>query len=830
MDVKFHLHELAAGFGRDLKYGMRMLTRSPGFTLAATVCLGVGIGLATSMFTQFQASVFKETPGVGQPGGLVSFQGPVSFPDFEEFRDESGQFESATAFLAPVPFVMSIAGGRPERIWGHIVTPDYFHVLHVGASTGRIFGRDEARPDATGVVISHRLWATRFGASRDLIGRNLSINGQSVTILGVAGPDFLGATPLLAVADIWLPTTAAARIAPELQGDVLRDRAVKTFLVTGRLKAGVSVASAEAALDGLARRIEEVNDEPDRQRGGRRITLLPGGRVFPIRDQDLPKVSALPTVMVGLILVVACANVATMLVARAAVRQREIAIRLSLGASRARLVRQLLTESVLLGLLGGAAGLLFTVGYHALLSRFLAVLPSQMLYEWQVDWRSFVSTFVVAGVSTVLFGLAPALQAARADVTPALKGGAASQLRRYRWFSLRNILVLQQIAASLTLLLVTAFVVVGLYRSRTNDLGFQPGNLFMISVDPVRDGRTPAEAREFFSQLPERVRRVGGVTRAALAQTVPFGLNPGQAVMASKSDFSGGPKLQQSLETERVGAGFFETLGVPVLAGRTFRETDEQDASRVAIVNQTLAQESWPRQDALGKALDLDGATYEIIGVVGDIGSGFALEKRRPCVYCPNLPSGYARPSAQGVTLIVRAEPGADIPLLVRREVGDMLPDLTVFNVTSVTEQVERMASILRMTMGIYGGIGAFGLVLSSVGLAGVTAYAVARRTHEIGVRRALGAQNRDVIGLVLREGMVLIAVGTALGMVVSFAVVQAMSAALSAVAELTKTSIRDPLLLAGAPLLLAALALLACYLPARRSVRINPVDALRAE
>jgi macrolide transport system ATP-binding/permease protein len=830
VDVRSHLHELASGFGRDLKYGARLLSRALGFTAAATVCLGIGIGLATSMYTQFQASVFKRTPGIGQPDGLVSFQAPVSFPDFEEYRDQSGQFESATAFLAPVPFVMSIAGDRPERIWGHIVTPNYFDVLHVGASAGRLFGPDETRPDATGVVISHRLWTTRFGASRDLIGGTLSINGQLVTVLGVAGPEFRGATPLLAVADIWLPTTAAARIAPELQGDVLRDRAVKTFLVTGRLKAGAAVASAEAALDGLARRIEKINDEPDRERGGRRITLLPGGRVFPIRDQDLPKVTSLPAVMVGLILVVACANVATMLVARAAVRQREIAIRLSLGGSRARLVRQLLTESMLLGLLGGAAGLLFTVGYLALLSQFTAVLPSQMLFVWQLDWHSLVAAYLVAGFSTVLFGLAPALQAARADITPALKSGAASQLRRYRWFSLRNILILQQIAASLTLLLVTAFVVVGLYRSKSNDPGFKPGNLFMISVDPVRDGRTPAEATEFFEKLPERVRRISGVTRAALAQTVPFGLNPGQAVMASKSEFSGGPKLVQSMETERVGAGFFETLGVPVLAGRTFREADERGASNVAIVNQTMALESWPRQDALGQTLELDGATYVIVGVVGDIGSGFTLEKRRPCVYRPNLPSAYARPSAQGVALIVRAEPGADIPLLVRREVGGMLPNLTVFNVTSVTEQVARMASILRMTMGIYGGIGAFGLVLSSVGLAGVTAYAVARRTHEIGVRRALGAQNRDVIWLVLREGLVLVAVGTAFGLVVAFAVVQAMSATLSAVAELTKTSIGDPLLLAGAPLLLAALALLACYLPARRSVRINPVDALRSE
>ncbi|MBI4624443.1 MAG: ABC transporter permease [Verrucomicrobia bacterium] len=815
---------------RDARYGVRMLARSPGFTLAATACLGLGVGLATSSFTQFQASIFKYTPGVRAPESLVSFQAPVSFPDFEEYRDHSEQFESVAAFLAPVPFVLTPRDRPPERIWGHIVTPNYFRILGVEAAAGRLLGPEEERPGSTVAVISHRLWTSRFGASRELVGNTVRINGQPVTIAGVAGREFVGTMPMLAVADVWIATTAPARVAPELGGDVLRNHGVKMFQVVGRLKPGTAAAGAEAALDAMARRLEEVQRDPDRHRAGRRVTLLPGGRVYPIREQDLPVVAAFPVVMIGLVLMIACVNVATMLVARSAVRHKEIAIRLSLGASRARLVRQLLTESMLLAASGGAAAVLFVYGHHAILERFVTILPSQMQYEWTVDWRAFVVAFAIAGVSALLFGLAPALQATRVEIAPALKSGSTFVLRRHRWFSLRNVLVVQQMTASLTLLLLTAFVVLGFQRSKGIDLGFEPGNLFLLSVDPVRDGYTPQQAERFFSSLPEHVRRMPGVRKVALTQTSPFGLNAGEAIMATQTEFAGGPKLLQSLHRERVGAGFFETLGVPVLAGRTFRESDQGGNARLAVINQTMAKGTWPGRTALGQTIELDGATHEVIGVVGDIRSGFALERSRPTVYLPAVPGGYAAPSAQGVTVLVRAERGIDIPLLVRREIGILLPDVTVFNVSSMTEQVERMAAIFRMASAIYGGIGLFGLVLAAVGLTGVTAYAVARRTHEIGIRRALGAQNADIMRLVLREGVALIAIGSVLGMAAAFAAVRLLASTLSAMAEITHSSIRDPRVLVGAPLLLIGLAFLACYLPARRSLRIDPVEALRAE
>ena len=814
---------------RDLRHGARLLRRAPGFALAAAACLGIGIGLATAMFTQFQASIFKSTPGVAVPDALVSFQAPVSYPDFEECRDHSGQFTAAAAFLAPVPFVLSVQG-QSERIWGHIVTPDYFRVLGVTAVAGRLFGPGETAPGSTAAVISHRLWETRFGGRADLVGRTLRVNGQAVTIVGVAARDFVGATPLLAAADLWIPTSAPARVAPELAGDVLRDPHLKIFQVVGRLRPGVATTEAETALDALARRLERTRGDADRDRGGRRVTLLPGGRVFPVRDQDLPAIVAFPAVLTGLVLLVACMNVATMLVARGAARRREVAIRLALGAGRARLVRQLLTESALLALLGGGAGLLFVVGYHRVMETFLAILPAQMQYTWNVDWRVWAATGVFAGACALVFGLAPALQAARAEIAPALKVDATPRLRAARWFSLRHGLVVLQVAGSLALLLLTTFALLGFQRTKAIKLGFEPGNLFLLSLDPVRDGYTPQQAADFFARLPERLRRLPGVRAAALAQSSPFGLDAGEAMMATKSDLVSGPQLVQSLRTERVGAGFFETLGVPRLAGRTFREADERENVPVVVVNQTLAEETWPGRSGVGETLELDGVRHEVIGVVGDIGTGFSLGRRLRCAYLPDVPGGYAAPSAQGVTLVVRAERGADIPLLVRRDVGAMLANLTVFNTTSMTEQVERMASVFRIATAIYGGIGLFGLVLAAVGLAGVTAYTVARRTHEIGIRRALGAQSWDVLRLVMQEGVVLVVVGTGLGLAGAMVAVRVMSTVLSAMEEIMRTSTHDPLVLIGAPALLAGVALLACYLPARRSLRINPVEALRAE
>lgn len=809
---------------RDLRYGVNMLARSPAFTLSSTVCLGIGIGLATAIFAQFEASVFKPVPGIARPSTLFTLAAPVSWPDYEEQVAPDGPWAEATALIAPVPFVLAV-GDAPTRLWGQVVTPNHFAVLGVGATIGRVFDPEDASASTHQIVISHRLWLSRFGGRTDLIGESIRVNGQSVTVLGVAAPDFLGAKPSTAVADLWITTAASETLARELGAVSARDRQARLFHLIGRLRPGLSSGSAEAALDTLARRSEELAGMPDRQGTERRVTLLPGGRVFPLRDQDLPALVALPTLLVGLILVVACVNVATLLVARSSARQTEIAIRLALGASRARLVRQLLTESLLLGGLGAGAAIVFVFGYHALTTRFIAILPSQMHVAWDIDARVFFAATVVAAVSAVLFGLIPALQASRVSLVPALKGGPTTSAGPARAFTLRHLLVLQQITASLTLLLLTGFIVVGFQRTQRTDLGFDSTHLLLVSLDPLRDGYTPNQTLTFHDQLPARLRQVPGVTAVSLAQIAPPGLRAGEAMMAVKAEMTPSAAVADNFTVARVGEAFFTTLGVPVLAGRTLREGE---TTAVAVVNQTLAAQTWPGESALGRSLEIGGRPHEVVGVVGDIGSAYALQRTRPGAFLPHTPDGFISPTGQSVLLVVRTVPGLDARTEIVRALRADHPNVTPFNVTTLEEEISQAAAVFRLAMAIYGGIGAFGLILAVVGLAGVTAYAVARRTQEIGIRRALGAPDRSILRLVLNEALILIALGTTLGLAVAFAAARVMAATLSAMAEITQTSLYDPVLILGAPLLLAGFALLACYLPARRSLRIEPLQAQR--
>ncbi len=810
---------------RDLRYGAKMLLRTPGFTLVATLCLGLGIGLATAMVTQFQASVFKAVPGVSAPDDVVAVQAPVAFPLYDDFRAPEGPFSDAAAFVASVPLVL-VDGERHERIWGQIVTLNYFSLLGVGPITGQVFARDAGPEAATQVVISHRLWTSRFGARPELVGQTIRLNGQSVTVRGVAAAEFFGTRPMSAAADAWITTAAPMWLAPELAGDLLTDRTRAAANVVGRLKPGLEVTAAEARLDVIARRSEVLTGRSDRESTERRVTLVPGGRVYPVRDQDLPAVIALPAILVALILIVACVNVATMLVARAATREKEIAIRLAIGASRGRLVRQLLTETLLLAGLGAAAALVFILGYERLIARFTAVLPSEVHYDWSFDGRAFATALAIAGVCALLAGLVPALQAARgASLIPALKGGIASGARPARRFSLRNLLVLQQITASLTLLLLTSFIVVGFQRTQQRDLGFDTQHLLLVSLDPVRDGYTPDETAAFFARLPERMRTQPGVIASALAPVPPPGLRTGEAMLAVRAEMTPGDRPERRLVRSLVAPGFLETLGLPVIAGRALRD---DDGAAVVVVNRALATETWPGRSAVGQRLAIDGVPREVVGVVGDLGSTYALQRTPPTVFLRAPDSALRQPSTSGILLAVRTTTGVEPETWARRVLFENDPNLTLVSISTLEQELTRAASLFRLTTLIYGGIGGFGLLLAVIGLAGVTGHAVARRTQEIGIRRALGAVDSDVLRLVLREALFLIGLGTVAGLLVAFAATRAMAATLTSMAEITETSLTDPLLLVGVPLVLASVALLACYLPARRALRIEPLEALR--
>jgi predicted permease len=821
--------EHVAGAMQDAGYGVRLLARSPGFTLAAVACLAIGIGLTAAIYSELRSTVFRPLPGANDAPELVRLLRPVAFANYEEFRDHSGQFSSVAAYMALVPVVIGDRGAEPQRVWAHLATPNYFQVIGAKAELGRVFGPEDRTPGAAqGIVLSDRLWRRRFGGDAAIVGRSVRVNGQPVVVLGVADRDFLGASPTTSAADVWIPTTAKPGIAPELAG--ITDRKITSFDVIGRLRAGITYAQAEEALDALVRRLEQIHNDPGKESQERRVRLLPGGRMFPIRDEDLPRTMGFPAMLVTLVLLMACSNVANMLVARSAARRREIAVRLSLGAAPARILRQVLTESLLLAALGCAGGIGFAFWFLRLIDSMRPMMPGYVYFDLRFDWQSLAFAAAVAAGCGLLFGLAPALRASRVEISNALKPYGSAGLRARRWFSLRNVLVFQQVVASMVLLLLTGFVVVGWLRVANGNMGYETAHLYLVSLDPVRDGYTPERAQDFFDKLPQRLGRVPGVEAVSLAQTLPLAMLGSEMMMNAKVEFAQGTQGLGAMRADRVGAGFFQTIGTPMLRGREFTERDQTDDCRNLIINETMARQVWPRGDPLGQPVDLEGKTWQVVGVARDIRSAFPLAPTLPAVYRPVTPAGYAVPSSHGVSVAVRVVPGFDASTALRREIALIDPHLMVLGVKHMSDEVQQTLYVARIASFLYGGMGVFGLVLAAVGLGGVTAYAVARRTHEIGIRMALGADRGNVLRLILREGGVIVASGTIVGLAGALAATRAASAFVETVAEATSTTVSDPLLLLGAPALLAALALAACYVPAHRATRIDPVTALRDE
>jgi predicted permease len=482
---------------------------------------------------------------------------------------------------------------------------------------------------------------------------------------------------------------------------------------------------------------------------------------------------------------------------------------------------------VALGAIGSA---LFALWLLSAFDVMRPMLPGFVQYELTFDWRALAFATLVAGLSTLLFGLAPALRASRHDILAGLKPAAASHLSGHRWCSVRNLLVFQQVTVSMILLLLTGFIVVGWQRVASVDVGFNATNLYFMSLDPVRDGYPPERAQQFFELLPDRLRRTPGVIHVSLAQTLPLAMSGMEMILNVKSDFAAGTQLLGATRVDRIGAGFFETVGTPLRRGRAFATSDEREESRVLIVNETLAAKAWPGADPLGQVVDLDDETWQVVGVVGDFRSAFPLAPTVPALYRPVTPTGFTTPARHGVTVAVRVVPGFDAPTQLRRQIASLDPDVTVLQVKRMTDDIDLALFFARLATFAYGGMGVFGLMLASIGLAGVTAYAVSRRTQEIGIRMALGAQRARVLWLVLRDGSLIILFGTVAGLLVALAATIALSSFVETLAQTTSTTISDPILLIGGPALLAGIALVACWLPARRATRIDPVSALRSE
>ena len=829
--------EHAAELWQDARYGLRALIGSPGFTSVALISLSLGMCIATCAFSEMNGMVWRHLPQVLKPEELVALQTPSSYPSYRRYRQQTELFSDTMAYVAPVPFGVTLAG-RTDRIWGQLVTPSYFSMLGVQPSMGRFFEDEQA------VVVSYRFWQDH----RLTIGETLRVNGESLTVLGVGPKDFYGASPLLFGADLWVPISVGERIAPELAGGALERHNFAIFTVAGRLKPGVSMERAEAALDTVARTIERDEGNPDRDKGGRRVQLLEGGKLLPLRKQDQPFFTFFLAVMAGLVMAIACANVANMMLARAAQRRKETAVRLAMGASRGRLVRQLLTESMLVAVGAGTLGFLASMWLMRLMSQVRMPVPMPVAYDFHPDGRVLMLTLLLTLATGLAFGLAPALQATRSDLTPALKEGGATLLNgllnRRRGISLRNVLMVSQVAGSLTLLVILGVLSLGIQTTMGVATGFDPSNLSLISFDPVRDGYSSEQAASFFDRLLERVKRLPAVTAACISESVPVAM-PGAGVTFTAPGATG-LAVHHAIK-HIVGDDYFSTVGTPILLGRAFHK----EQSPAIVVSEALVNEFWRGQDPLGRRIEIassgPGASkgllpgimdyrvptrqvFTVVGVARDVTEGIVVQKPRPAIYFPLRAADYATPSLEGVTLIVRGVPGVDMTGAVEREVAAVDARITPYNTRSMETHIAQFMAPLRMAAWTYGLIGVFGLALAAVGLAGVTAYSVTQRSHEIGIRMALGARGKDVLGLVMREGLALVTVGTVLGACGAWAGLRMLSAISAQVGQVNSVSMSDPVVIFGSPALLAALALVACYAPARKSTRIDPAVTLRRE
>lgn len=824
---------------RDLRYAVRALIKSPGFALVGIISLGLGMGVTTSVFSTLWGQLFRSLPAAANPDELAMPQGPVSYYYIEQYRAQKSLFAGVAAFQNGVPFNVAYQGNgnaKPERVFGQLVSADYFSVLGVKPQRGRVLNPEIDKPGgAPVVVITDGFWRKRLNSSPDALGQTLRLNGQTATIVGITPKDFKGALPIVP-AELFVPVTVPAALAPELANDVVHKRNAKQFLALIRIAPGVSIDSAEAGLDSITRHLDE-QDAPVRADKSRRVTLLPGGKMVPVPRAIKPVLMGFYAVLIGLILTIACMNLANMLLARGAARRKELAIRLAIGASRFRLIRQMMSEGVLLALLGGMAGLTLAYWLSILSSQLKLPLAVPVEFDYSLNWRAPVFTFILAIVCGIGFSLAPALQATKADVAPTLKEGAVVQLRGYRRFGMRNLLVVGQVAGSLMLLLITGFLVIGFSKTGSVQAKFDENTMYLLSIDPVRDGYSPEKAQALFEKLPGQLRAVPTVRSIGLAAQAPFSIAGGTSqLIADDTDSS---KMAKAMAKDTVGAGYFAMLSEPMLAGREFGERDERieipaDGSKPVplpvVLNESAARGLFGNGNAIGQRITEEKQSYDVVGVVHDLKTGFLTSQAGSVMYLPLTRRDFASPPAGGMTIMVRSDAGTDALIGVRREIAGIDPNLAVFNVRTLGEHLEMSRSYMRLALNLYGGIGVFGLALAAIGLAGVTAYAVARRRKEIGIRMALGARQVQVLRLVLREGATLVTVGTVLGFLGAMAMVRILSALASIFVDSFKVATSDPRLVVGAPVLLAALAMLACYIPARRSTKIDPLQALREE
>jgi predicted permease len=815
----------------DLRFALRSLRKNPGFTAVAVLTLALGIGANSTIFSIINGILLKPPAGVVDPSRLVVIYtsdyssgpyGTSSYTDFAAVQAETSVFSGVAVY--DLRRLSLAVGDEAEMITGQTVSGGFFSMLGAVPAAGRLLGPDDARVPGTEavVVLGHALWQRRFGGDPAVVGRDVRLNGHTFRVVGVAAPGFGGLLQGIAV-DAWIPATMIPVLYPGSED--LTNIGSRSFLMAARLRPGVTLPQARARLAALAR--ERFEQFPDRWRTvsgeGRRLTVLPESqtRVPPQGRGIALSAAAILLVAVGLVLLIACANIANLLLARASRRRREIAVRISLGATRRQLVRHLLAESLVLAAAGAGVGLLLTqwlTGAAAAVR--VRTIPVRLQLDLGVDARVLGFTALVAAVTGVAFGLVPALRASRPYLVAELKGEAAAGRRR--WLSLRSGLVVVQVAVSLVLLVGAGLFVRSLGRAEAVNPGFDPSNTVLLTFDLQSNGFSEEQGRLFYQQLLQRARALPGVEAATLAQAVPLG-NCCSRRGTTIEGYTARPGESTEINWNLVGPDYFRALGIPLVQGRDFTPQDRVGAPLVAIVSQAFARRYWPGQRPLGKRLSVSGPQgpfAEVVGVVRDGKYRSLSEDPLPFLYLP-----FGQEYRSPMTLYVRAsgDPRPLVPLL-RREVKTLAPALPIMSPTTLEDAVSVALLPHRIGAALLGLLGGLATLLAVLGLYGVLAYSVTQRTREFGIRGALGADRRRLVAQVIGEGMLLSAAGSAIGLLLAIALTRLVRGFLFGVSPL------DPAAFGAMTLLIACITLVASWLPARRAARVPPMEALRHE
>ena len=816
---------------QDIRFGLRILRKSPMLTFALVFSLALGIGVNAAVFSIVNGFLLRPLP-VSHPEQIVVLsshqQGDTlgitsfSYPDLVDFRNQAASVFS-DVFAWKLWIAGLSAGGRADQIYASCVTGNYFSALGLKPALGRLFfpGEGEQTGAAANIVLSYSYWQRRFGGDPGVIGKTVRLDGESATIIGVAPRGFQGTFSLLTM-DAYFPMSMVAK-EQQIAG-LFTDRGLRQITAMARLKPGVSLAAARAAVNVIADRLAAQYADADK---GNSVRVLPEtlARPTPEMGSIMPVVAGLFLILAAMVLLLVCMNVAGVLMARATVRRREMAVRAALGAGRGRLVRQMMTEAILLAMLGGAAGVILGGWASGSLSSLLPRSSVPITFDFHFDWRVAAYSFALVFFAGAVVGLWPALRSARTNLGEVLHEGGRSDSGGVTRHRARSVLVAMQVAGSLMLLIVAALFVRSLKRAESMYLGFDPRHVAYVVTNPYEAGYDEARTKELDRELENRVRALPGVESVSLSYDLPMSV----FTDGSRVFFEGrplGPGQQPPMIMFNLAEpAYFDTMRVPIVRGRSFTQSDNETSAPVAIVNQTMADEFWPGEKAIGKRFSVDTAPKKFIEIVGVCAKGIynvAGEDAQPFFYLP-----LAQSWNPINTIEVRSSAPLE-PLLaeMQQQLRDLSPDVPILDAETMEQALGGLNGFFVFRLGaiLAGVMGFIALALAVVGVYGVIAFSTAQRTNEIGIRMALGANPRDILKLVLRQGIGIVSVGVVAGLIGGWALARAIGRFAAG------PSNPGPFILGGAALFLACVALLACWIPARRAMRVDPMVALRHE